>query len=477
MDPEKLKRRQSLKVITSEIIMFLSVVVTVAVLALIVSGYWLNSNFEVERQGMLQISSVPTGADVIIDGESSWLQKTNTSKVLSSGEHSVTLAKEGYDSWSKTINISEGLLYRLHYPRLFLKERELESVLDVNGSTMASISPDHNSLLLLNNTTKWTLIELNSENPTSKSLDVSALFPNANIANGAEVGLLPTSITSINWSRDNNHALVQSGTDTTKEWILLDIKNPLNSVNLSREFNYNFTKMQILNHNASDILAVQDGNLYKIDIPRKQISTILVNDITNYDHYGNEIVFVAANPDNSDISDISQTEENYYIGLLEVNSGKITTLKYISSSAQVAISKFYDDKYITVVKDNIITVYKYNNFEEYSNFTLNFTPDAITVGHDGEFVVMSPGPQIATLDMEANEVREWSVDGSTYGWLDDNMIYSIKDGELYVYDFDGLNRRALADNASSHFPVTISDNTWLYYFSDDYLVREWLSPR
>lgn len=477
MDLEKLKRRQSLKVITSEIIMFLSVVVTVAVLALIVSGYWLNSNFEVERQGMLQISSVPTGADVIIDGESSWLQKTNTSKVLSSGEHSVTLAKEGYDSWSKTINISEGLLYRLHYPRLFLKERELESVLDVNGSTMASISPDHNSLLLLNNTTKWTLIELNSENPTSKSLDVSALFPNANIANGAEVGLLPASITSINWSRDNNHALVQSGTDAAKEWILLDIKNPLNSVNLSREFNYNFAKMQILNHNASDILAVQDGNLYKIDIPRKQISTILINDIANYDHYGNEIVFVAANPDNSDISDISQAEENYYIGLLEVNSGKITTLKYISSSAQVAISKFYDDKYITVVKDNIITVYKYNNFEEYSNFMLNFTPNAITVGHDGEFVVMSSGPQIATLDMEANEVREWSVDGNTYGWLDDNMIYSIQDGELYVYDFDGLNRRALADNASSHFPVTISDNKWLYYFSDDYLVREWLSPR
>ena len=57
MDREKTKRRQSLKVIISESIMVLAVIITVAVLAFVVSGYWVNSDFEVERQGMLQISS------------------------------------------------------------------------------------------------------------------------------------------------------------------------------------------------------------------------------------------------------------------------------------------------------------------------------------------------------------------------------------------------------------------------------------
>ena len=121
MDFDKIKRRQSLKVIISEAIMVLAVIITVIVLAFVVSGYWLNSDFKIERQGLLQISSFPTGADVEIDGSVSWLQKTNTSKVLSSGEHTVALSKENYDSWSKTINISEGLLYRINYPRLFLK--------------------------------------------------------------------------------------------------------------------------------------------------------------------------------------------------------------------------------------------------------------------------------------------------------------------------------------------------------------------
>lgn len=91
-------RKQSRRVIISEVIMVISVVLMVAILALLVSGYWLNSDFTVERQGMLQISSFPTGANVEVDGDAPWYQRTNTSKVLSSGEHSIKLVKDGYDT-------------------------------------------------------------------------------------------------------------------------------------------------------------------------------------------------------------------------------------------------------------------------------------------------------------------------------------------------------------------------------------------
>ena len=131
MDAEKRARRQSLRVIISEIIMVIAVVATVSVLAFVVSGYWLGSDFKIERQGLLQIYSTPTGADVEVDNNpGSWLQRTNTSKTLSAGEHTIKLTKDGYDSWSRTISITEGLLYRLHYPRLFLLNRDHESALD-----------------------------------------------------------------------------------------------------------------------------------------------------------------------------------------------------------------------------------------------------------------------------------------------------------------------------------------------------------
>ena len=107
-------------------------------------------------------------------------------------------------------------------------------------------------------------------------------------------------------------------------------------------------------------------------------------------------------------------------------------------------------------------------------FTLSFNPARIKVGHNGEFIILTNGSNIAALDMEALSVVEWNTENIDYGWLDDDMVYDISDGSLIVYDFDGLNRREIAKNVKSGFPSTITDNKWLYYFSDNSLIREWL---
>ena len=99
------------------------------------------------------------------------------------------------------------------------------------------------------------------------------------------------------------------------------------------------------------------------------------------------------------------------------------------------------------------------------------------VGHDGEFIILSESNHLATIDMEAAKAIEWQIENVNYDWLDNDMFYDVSEGDLIVYDYDGLNRRNLAKNVSNHFSVTITDNKWLYYFSDDYLVREWLIKR
>ena len=192
MDPEKRAKRESLRIIISESVMVIAIIAVVAVLALIVSGYWISSDFKGERQGMLQVSSVPTGATVAIDGESAIFQRTNISKVLSSGEHEIVLTKDEYDSWSKTINVREGLLYRLHYPRLFLLDREKKTVYDTVGATFATISPNRKRVLLANDTTAWTLLNLDSDNLEPKTLDVSKLFSSVSLADGAISGVTTT---------------------------------------------------------------------------------------------------------------------------------------------------------------------------------------------------------------------------------------------------------------------------------------------
>lgn len=470
MDPEKTKRRQSLKVIISEAIMVITVIITVIILAFLVSGYWINPDFQIERQGLLQISSTPTGASINIDGEDSpWFQRTNTSKVLSSGKHTITLSKEGYDSWTKTINISEGLLYRIHYPRLFLNDRDKEELLDTSGTTMATMSPDHNYLLLINNTTLWNLIDLDNENIKSTEIDISSFFSDASIASGTKAGIFNGEILRYNWDSDGNHILFNvKNNDSSTEWVLLDVKNPKNSLNLTKEFGSNFNNIEIVDNSSNNLLAVRDGNLHRINIPSKTISSVIVENIINFDHYTNEIIFSAKNSND-------QNKSEYYVGLLQSSNDKIIKLEYTANPAKAVLSKFYDDKYITILENDLISLYKKEDFIKISDFKLSFNPKHIEVGHNGEFIIAYSDSQIATLDMESMSVIEWSTDTSNLDWLDNDMIYDIKDSELIVYDYDGLNRRSISNGVSSHFPAGITNDKWLYYFSDNQLVRESLT--
>lgn len=448
--------------IISEVLMVITVAVTVLILAFVVSGYWLNSDFEVERQGMLQISSTPTGADVAIDGETAWLQRTNTSKILAAGKHEISLTKEGYDSWSRTVDVKEGLIYRLHYPRLFLTERTKEEMYDITGATFATVSPDHNTMLLSNNTTSWKIIRLNSDKIETDTIDIAGYFPGTNIAGGAKPGVFTGNIISANWSRDNSHILFKVATNENRayEWVILNTKNIASSINLTRAFDADFTSIKIIDDSANTLLAVRGDNLHRIDVSGRQVSSVLIDGVVDFDYYDQEIVFSA------------KKQDSYQIGTIRIGDAEYTTLRTMGEPARLVAGKFYDQEFIAILCKNELSLYDKKDFSLIMSDKLEFVPKSIKVGHGGDFVVMSDGGHIATLDMEASAVVAWSTGTSGYGWLDGSMIYAVNDGVLIVYDYDGLNRRELSKNVSSGFPVTITDDKWLYYFSDNKLTRE-----
>ena len=461
MDYEKRAKRQSLRIIFSEFVMFLAVVSMVVVLGFVVSGYWINGDLKVERQGMLQINSIPTGLNITIDDELLRFQRTNSSKILSSGEHTVLLSKEGYDTWTKTVTIREGLLYRLNYPYLFRQEREKEDVYDATGTTFATVSPNRNLILLINKTTNWTLINLDSTTIKPIAVDISKAFSSVSLATGAASGLFTGEILATEWDNANEHILFKVKNGENIEWVLLNVRNATKSVNLTREFASNFEDVRILDSSASNLLAMRNGNLHKVDVESRQISAILASGVIHYDYYDNEIIY--------------STEEK--INLLKLGDEKATPIEELEAPATLLLSKFYEDKYITVIRDLEVIVYKKDDLTEVARADLSFAPNYYKVGHDGDFIFLRNGNQLATFDMEALALREWSPESEKFGWITNYMIYTVKNNELIVYDYDGLNRRSISTNVSAHFPVTITNNRWMYYFNDDGLVREWLIPR
>lgn len=450
--------------------MGIAAIALVVILVFLVSGYHISFEEGVGRQGLLQLSSIPSGATVVIDGvELPWIQRTNVSRNLSSDSHTILLKREGYDSWTKTINVTEGLLYRLHYPRLFLQNRVSETVLDTANYNSATISPDHNYMLLMDNTTGWLGVDLTSETLAPVKLDVSKLFQSVANQPADQKGIFNGEIQKTSWDKDGSHLLLKVSFGDTTEWVLLDVKNPTSSTNLTKEFGGNFDDIQIIDNSSNNLLAIQNHNLHRINLGNKSISSVLVENINDFDHFNqNEIVFSAKNPD------AEGEEDQYIVGVFKLGDNKPTILTTTSAPAKVTLSKFYEDKYITTLIGSELTVYKKDNFEKIKSFELSFTPDQVEVGHSGEFIIMTKGNQIATLDMESMNVIEWSPENANFGWIDNDMFYVVQDGTLIVYDYDGLNRREIGSNISGRFPAAITDDKWLYYFRDGSLVREWL---
>ena len=444
MDSEARDRRRKIRLIVSETTMVLTVIILVVVLAFLASGYHFNADFEVERQGMLQIYSNPTGANVAVDGEAPWYQRTNTSKVLSASEHEIKLTRDGYDTWSKTVNIREGLLYRLHYPRLFLTEREPESVYDTLGTTFATVSQDHKYLLLANSATLWHLINLDSSEIKATTLNVAS-------------SVNPGTIISAEWSHDSSRILLKINVNNTTEWVLLNISEPAKSVNLTQELGLANATFRIFDNSASNLLVLQDGKLMKVDVSARQVSAPLEKDVKSYNFYGSEI--------------ICTTKDSVEL----LKNDEVVKIETATIPSYVTISRFYDQKYIIMVTDQTLSVVRFDNLEEIFTSEISFKPTGFRVGQGGEYVFMSSGINVATLDMEAQVVREWTLDSDTHAWIDDYMVYDVVDGRLIVYDFDGLNRRVLTTKVSAQFPVTITADKWLYYFSENVLMREKIS--
>ncbi len=64
-------RRREKRVIVTNILIVLTVLLLTAILVLYTMGYRLNRSFSLEQRGLLRVNSYPTGAQVLLDGVAS----------------------------------------------------------------------------------------------------------------------------------------------------------------------------------------------------------------------------------------------------------------------------------------------------------------------------------------------------------------------------------------------------------------------
>ena len=413
---------------------------------MIVSGYWFNSDFKIVQDGFLQVYTVPSGATVDVDGNV-WFARTNASQMLSKGKKTVTLSREGYDTWSKTITISEGLLYRLGYPRLFKEERIKKEALDFAAWNNYFVSNDKTKLAVIDDNKNIGLIDLTSDSFEVKQNTIAAFLDDAE------------KIESVVWNDDNNKLLAKT---TSGRFLLINLNKMADSVNLNKVFKMNFENILITDHSADKLMALTDGQLRAINVPDLTISKTIAENVSDALAFDNEAFYVAQN------------------GLYYMQNDKIRRIMDISERSILARGKFYDDNYLVVVGDNIMKLYpesylltvKDEAIEEEYLAELPVMPNKVKFGPEGNFVMMESDGLLLTFDMEEMALANIPINGR-YGWIDNNMLFNVKDGTMSVCDFDGLNSRVIVkQNVDADSFAAITQNKFLFYISGHQLIRE-----
>lgn len=493
MDFEEKKRRQLIRVIIAEVGMILSVIAIVVVAIFAAMGFMISGNGGIEQAGLVQIHSLPTGANVTIDG-STIIPRTNLSRSLTDGVHGLVISRDGYDSWQNDIRIKAGVLLRLYYPRLFLQNRtsEVAKNLTTNDNLeFYSPSPNRNYILYAEKgAPDWQLLDIRSDDIKTTTIDVSGVLWGMLEENDTRIKTASTvethtykfhgSIDEVKWSNDENSVLVKVTYNNKTEWILVHLREVARSLNLTRTFGLGETQLAMIDDAANQLYALERQQLRRINTSDGTISRVLVDHVQSFAINGTRVIYVV------------EDEKNYIVGVFRDDDKSGTKIAEYPKSAKVkvALSEYYGDDYMSWLVDNKLTIlygrlpsYNVNGIElsnyKYlvDNLELNEIPDSFVDSPKGDYLVSRKGSEYMVVELSDGELYEYVAPAEELRWFDDSMMYMINDQGIVVWDFDGANQRNLAESLSkaednivsrpiSKYNLTVTNNNrWLYYLT------------
>lgn len=513
---ERQRKRQFIKVMIAEIGMVIAVIAIVVVSTLASMGFFVTSSGNIEQSGLVQIHSMPTGGSVELDG-AVLFSRTNLSRSLTPGEHSLKITKEGYDGWAKTVKIYSGLLVRLYYPRLFLLDRKAESVMTLGQKiSFYSIADDYtNTLYAEEKSAVWTLLSIKGSEVQRMDLNLTEILPGVKevdeqAKNREKKKEFTGKVEEIQWSKDNDYVLIRVFADEKQEWILLNLKNLGESLNLTKIFGLNFEKIEMIDGVANQLFALENGHLRKIKTSDQSISRVLLDGMTDFMSNGASLIYKAEWSREVD----GEKREEQVVGVYRDGEKAGTVIARLERDAnvQVGLSEYYGESYMVYIVGNLATVY-YGTIPSYrenaietdfggtkvlvEKMELAAEPKSLEVSADGEYFLMKNGERMMVIDVDMGDLYEYEIEGDmSTGWLNEAMMYGVKDGGLTVWDFDNTNRRELVEKVAikqerreepeaaenlrtektvttkssvsvAQYPVMVSsDEKWLYYLAN-----------
>jgi len=461
---QKFQKQRGIRIILVNLFMVSVVLVVTVFLLLISMGFRFGLGGVMERTGMVQINSLPVGANVDVNGERISV-RTNLSRTFSPGVHEFRVYADRYDSWTKRVTVRPGILTRLNYVRLFPVDRTTNDVTQYDSVYGVVTAPGRQSIVVMKTMSSWDYIDTRGSSPRIYPVDITAAFSEGELD-------WATDIEIVDWSLNGRIVLLKvSYQDEGISWSVLDLSKPADRKNLTEAFGMYFTDMKFADGSGGMGISLESGNLRYLDLSREMISAPIADRVDSM-HATRGIIGYVRTKANGDKE----------IGMWREGMAKPRIIESLSSDdieglhSQIVFGEFENRGWIAVITGRQCNMYfgdldridRSEQFKTKDSVLLSFDLVHASVSPGGRFVMLELSETIQIIDTENGQVYPTigRVGGGVLSWMDDYMLFQNTDGDgLVVMDFDGSNERALIEG--NKLPILVSpDNRWMYYFEE-----------
>lgn len=464
------KRRKRAQLAFVYSLMVIAVIATVAVLVLVLQGYRFNRyDGKVEQGGLVQFDSRPSGAAVAIDGMQ--LANRTASKItLSAGSHTVTMSRDRYTTWTKTVNVKAGSVLWLNYSRLFPTSPTVTTQASYDAFAGALVSPDRKQIAVLGAPTIATIYvtPLEDDKPTTRKVVVTA----SSVTAATDAATVSFSLVA--WDHDNRYVIVKHSFDNTAEYLSVDTQNGV-AKNITKMLGASISRIEyVLGDSSAVYLLNSDHQVRRGDLNASTLSSPLLTNVSD---------FAQADRSMLTYETLLSTAGSRSMGYLTNGASTPRVVRVMTDDGAPTLKfragTYYGDHFFVISYGDTTTIYDADvpSSDASTEPKLTRVASLTTTGGvkylgfsptENRFVYAQQAASAVTYDLEVGTSSTVKFQGDVsreLDWVDQFHIGSTSSNVGYFYDFDGTNGQLVASSVTDA-PMAISNNgKYMYYIA------------
>jgi hypothetical protein len=384
---------------------------------------------QIVQRGHVILASLPSRIKVKADGKQLG-DRTPYQEVFDVGQHTFELAKDGYQTWKKTVSVVAGQVTLINYALLVPTEPK-RIVQDTRDQLVAPVvSADRRHLAYI----------VPGVAPAVYIMDVGSAQPVKQYQARAASGDVPQEqLESVVWSDDASHLLVRSKIGPTVTYRVLAAGGG-EVINLTDTFKFDFSGINFSAYSWRQLYWISPEGLRRLDVDSRSVSAVLADNVSQFWMAGDRVLYVRkvqAVPSLWSV-DRSGRQQQLIAALPVSDSYSVVYANYDGSDVLAVVPKTarVGTLYRNIYSDNPATRVIARDVDN-----VNFSPD-------GHLVLFYSAVKQVAYDLKRNDLigddasyewRDQPESLTSITWFDNYHLLTVRGGKLYLSEYDGFN--------------------------------------